>query len=82
MAGVLALLYRRFVVSGAFVRLGFPRPMLRQSACGRGWLAGDGFVTDQSVVNSLGVSDATPFLSAVVSKPYRNQACQLLHFSC
>ena len=36
-------------------------------------------MTDQGVVNSLGVSDATPFLSAVVSKPYRNQARQLLH---
>ena len=57
-------------------------PKLCQNTCGQGWPAGDGFVTDQSVVNSLGVSDATPFLSAVVSKPYRNQACQLLHSPC
>lgn len=40
----------------------------------RGVVAGDGFVTDGLVVNGLGVSDATAFLSAVVSRTYRQQA--------
>ncbi|KAK9832841.1 hypothetical protein WJX81_006071 [Elliptochloris bilobata] len=31
---------------------------------------GDGFVTDASIINSAGVSDATPFLSAVIRKVY------------
>ena len=56
-----------------------PSLLLRQSICACGWRAGDGFVTDQNVINSLGVSDATPFLSVLVSKPYRNQACH--HYS-
>lgn len=42
-----------------------------QQALGTNW--GDGFATDEALINGLGLSDPRPFFAALSSKPYRNQ---------
>lgn len=44
--------------------------------------AGDGFVTDQSVIAKSGVSDATAFFNDILTKPYLQQFIIGPHIYC
>lgn len=41
-----------------------------QGAYNLNW--GDGFVTNQSIIKSMGIEDASPFFEGVIRKPYRD----------
>lgn len=47
-----------------------------QNGFGLNW--GNGFITDRDLINNRGLSDATPFFTELMAKPYLNKVMSQL----